>query len=327
MTHLSVKDIEELSLKKRKNLAIDLITGNNQNDSKECVETAWIFFLKTLNSVDAFSILKPKEYKRNIKTYKNKKDIQETQRKINYNKRKKLNDNTIDKCYKVWTRTDLISSYDEVRKRKRASKRPLRIFKKYMFNLESFYYYCKKGWKTNFTETEKAILEFLFLPEPVRLNLYDEYYSINFLDALLKYYARFYIHYLENPPKKLNHYFDKDFLDYIIFSNPLNIKDNKKPYLYDEKGNRLFKVVKSSKESKIWDKYNIKFKQYWSPTPEAIITQIGKGNRKISLGEWTPKKKYYSVYESLHIFYPEIIKELDHKILNILLKGFAKKNN
>jgi hypothetical protein len=38
-------------------------------------------------------------------------------------------------------------------------------------------------------------------------------------------------------------------------------------------------------------------------------------------------KEHYSIYESLQIFYPDIMREIDSKIISVLLTGFAKKNN
>ncbi len=312
---IRIKGIEKGKTKEElKNLAVDLIRGINHKDGNECRELAWMFFLKSHNSTSVFKQVNPEEYDKNIKSRE--KGI-----------KKKLNNNTITKCYGIWTRTNFVIPHEWAKKRKKISQKPLKTFRTYMFNFEPFYYYCKIHMGIKFTNKEKAILELLFLPEPVKKELYKEYHSIDFLEAILKYYTRFYIYFLENPSKKrLNHYFDRDFLDYILNRKYIapKIPCKNQLNLYDEKGNRLFKVVKSTKENrasnKLLDKYNIKFKQYWSPTPEAIITQIGKGNKKISLGEWTPKRKYYSVYESLHIFYPGMLRVLDHKILSILLR-------
>ena len=74
-------------------------------------------------------------------------------------------------------------------------------------------------------------------------------------------------------------------------------------------------------------KYNLKFRQYWDPIQGPIITHVGKTKSTMrSLGEWEPEKNCYSVYESLLIFYPEIMKELGGKIRSVLLNGIPKKN-
>jgi len=334
MTARNVEQVENLTEDERKNLAIDLITGENQNDAKECMETAWVFFLDYHNSTSAFSVLKPEQYAENIKTHKQEKEIQQTERKILYNKRKKLNDNTIDKCYKVWTRTNFVVPSEVAKIRKRRSEKPHKTYRRYRFILEPFYYYCKAQFGITFSKEEIGVFELIFLPEAVKKSLYGEYKDINFLEAILKYYMRIYLYYLENPTKKkLNHYFGKDFLDYFIFSEytPPEIPDSNPINSYDEKGQRTLKFVKPTKEAKkssdIWNKYNIKFRQYWNPIEGPIITRLGKNKSTMrSLGEWEPEKDYYSVYESLQIFYPEIMKELCCKVRSILLNGTRKKN-
>ncbi len=146
------------------------------------------------------------------------------------------------------------------------------------------------------------------------------------LSYILKYYIGFYIYYLKNPPKhKRAHYFDKDFFDFCVFSEK---KNNQSSYL-NELNERIFIVQKSSKESDIMDKYNLKFQHYLAPH-RPLITELRAQKRKkiISSGELPNfRKTHYNVFESLHIFYPDIMGELDSKILSLLLGKTSKKNN
>lgn len=324
---LKIKDIEEGKTKEEiYNLALDLIQGTGQKDGKECRELAWMFFLKLHNSTSVFKEINPKEYNKNLQARKE-------------GIKKKLNNNTITKCYGVWLRTNFFGVSEQAKIKKRASETPPKLIRRYILTLMPFFYYCEKKIGVKFSDEEINILRLIFLPEPVRKALYEEYKEIDFLEAILKYYVRFYIYYLENPTKeKYSHYFEKDFLDDWIFrkleliTEPIPIQEPL--YNYNQKGHMLFNVAKPTKENKKSDellcKYNLKFRNYWSLLQGPVVThiRIGKKSSKkiISLGDWNPEKDYYSVYESLHIIYPEIMKKLDHKILEITLEGIPKKN-
>ncbi len=317
MTYLKTEEIENLTKEQRDNLGIKLIRGDDQNDRIECRKLAWIFFLDYHNQPSAFSLLQPDQYKENIQTHRISKHEQESKRKEVHNKRKKLNDNTIDKCYKVWIRTNFLSTKKWTEKRKRENNRPKKLFTMYKFSLSPFFTYYNKKLTTPFTKEEEKILELIFLPNPVRSNLYKDYGETDFLEALLKYYTRFYIYYLRNPIRnKREHYFNKDFFNVWIYSNA------KKGWKYDERNDRIYTVTAANKESRIIDAYDKKMQFYEDPNKPIIfnLTPIG---RKVNKSDRLMKfsNNYYSVYESLHILYKEIMEKLDAKMIELLLRS------
>lgn len=315
MTGISVKQIENMSESDKENMALDYIQGINQDDSDKCISVAWVFFLNYYNSIDAFSMLKPEEYKRNIESH-----IAKNESLVKHSRhagRAKLNDNTIDKCYKLWTRTKFFTVENiskGPRRKKNRSKAKGRSISVYRFNLEPFFRYAEeRGF--NFTQEQKKILDLIFSPDKVRESIYNEYYSINFLEAMIKYYVRFYIQFLrDNKKSRKEHYFDKEFLDYIIFSKLKEFRSHKE-----------FTVTKASKFDKVLDRNHTKYQYYLSPDKPMIYNLQPKGRRKNKDLDFDFKGNYYSVYHSLHHFYEDLMNELDEKILGVLLHGVPKK--
>jgi hypothetical protein len=271
---IKVKELKQkFSKQEINNLSIDLIIGQKQKDGDKCKKLAWLFFLNYHNSTSVFQITNPKEYQQNIKTWPN-------------GEKKRLTTNNINKCFGVWTRTNFFDIEDHYNKNWKKGWRA-----KFKFNLNPLFIYAKEK-NIIFSNEEKNILNLIILPTPVREFLYKNYSDINFIEAIIKYYVSFTFYHLKNPTKKKSHYFDEDFLNYLIHKNKGEIKHK-------------FIVKRTNKEIKMLDKNHDKMKEYLT----TLITN----------------KKNYVVYESLHYFYKNIMDELDVKMLRLLLNGVPKK--
>lgn len=309
MEYLKKEKIESMAEKEKEELAIDLIQGINQRDSEECINLAWIFFLNYHNTTSVFKKIKPETYE------------------INKPLRKSLIDSTISKCFKVWFRTDFfnIKSIPQGKKRKSGlDKKPLNL---YRFNLNPLFIFCER-WNLKFNEIDKRIMELLFAPDDIRKSLRKEYWFIDFIEAILKYYLRFYIYHLKNPIKiKKDHFFKKEELDYYLYT-----KYRKPSSRINKYGDRVFRVKKSDGLDYVDTDFHNKFEYYCDPKSylkKSHIVDIKPkfSKRRLSNVKSMFPKEHYSIYESLQIFYPDIMREIDSKIISVLLTGFAKKNN
>jgi hypothetical protein len=251
--------IKELELSKQEinKLSVDLIRGHNQNDRDKCIELAWTFFIDYHNSMTSYHSIYPNS--------------------------KQNNNNNTTKCYGVWKRSDHVDIEEHIKNKLWRAK--------FKLNLNPLFFYAEEK-NVIFSDEEKSILNLIFLPTPVREFLYKNYSDINFIEAIIKYYVSFTFHYLKNPTKKKSHYFDKEFLNYLINKNKDEIEHK-------------FIVKRTNKEIKMLDKNHDKMKEYLT-TP-------------------SKNKKNYVVYESLHYFYKNIMDELDDKMLRLLLNEVPKK--
>jgi hypothetical protein len=315
MTGIPIREIEKMSKEGKEDVGIKYILGLEQEDGKECRDLAWAFFLDYHNSISAFALVKPEEYKKNYRSHIIRIIKDQTKRKKAYNKRKKLNDNTINKCYKLWKRTDFFIGRSEQGLGKKNKLKSPKL--RYTFNLLPFFRYAaSKG--VNFSYEQERILEIIFEPKKVKEQIYEEYSDLNFLEAMLKYYVGFYIYFLKHSSERgKEHYLNKEFLDFLIFPRENSRK---------RKGMKLI-GMSPSKEEKMLELNSKRFQYYLDPDKPLIfnLRPADKRGRNPKIN-FNFKGNYYSVYHSLHVFYKEIMDDLDDKVMWVVLHGNFQKN-
>jgi len=159
------------------------------------------------------------------------------------------------------------------------------------FNLSPFFAFCEINNDLKpFTKEEKYILERLFLPTVVRNRLYYDYKKTDFLDAIAKFYVReFYIPSIKIKDFKGNK-FSKDFLNGLKKS-----EDTPREHL---KNIKLIVKEKLTSEERATMKETDKFIEY-------IHSEDFEGF-------------FLDFYRGLHKEYPEIMNQLDNKILKLI---------
>jgi len=159
------------------------------------------------------------------------------------------------------------------------------------FNMSPFFAFCEiNNPNQAFTKEEKYILERLFLPQAVRNRLYYDYKETDFLDAIAKFYVReYYIPSLKLKNTKDNKY-AKNFLNGLKLSS-----NSSSEHLKDIK---LIVKEKLTPEEKETIKETDKFIEY-------IHSEDFEGS-------------FLDFYKALHKEYPEIMNQLDNKILKLI---------
>ncbi len=119
--------------------------------------------------------------------------------------------------------------------------------KLYQLNLTPFFEYCESILKQPFTEKEKIILITLFNNRIIRYEMYNEYWNTNYIEAILKFYLKyFFFPALEDPKKKSQIKLSKNFISMILKKREKHKHSNKK-------FTGVFVVVESTKANKKLD--------------------------------------------------------------------------
>lgn len=123
--------------------------------------------------------------------------------------------------------------------------------KKYRLGVKAFIYYAK-GHEVMFNSEEEKVLRYMFDNDLVRVEMYKLYKNINFIDAITKFYAKYFILDFDDKNKKAL----SELRDEVVNSLKESVKRNYKgeDNIYDKDNKRIFRVKASTPESDLLDK-------------------------------------------------------------------------